>query len=151
MESDMEYSLNDLPDEIILKICTYLSTKDLIRCGQVSNRFRNICQDVTLWYQINLCGKKVPGKFIHKILDNGCKYLSLANSRINGSLHLAKKSYPLKYLDLSNCDTSDENVLEELVRCCHSLEKLSLSKVTLGLYSNMIENIIQNGQTLRVG
>ena len=28
---------------------------------------------------------------------------------------------------------------------CHSLEKLSLSKVTLGLNSNMIENIIQNG------
>ena len=87
-------------------MCTYLQIKDLIRCSQVNKRFRNICQDMTLWQQINLCGKKVPCEFIYKVLENGCKYLSFANSRLNGGLHLAKNSYPLKYLDLSNCDTS---------------------------------------------
>ena len=42
-----EWSPNaiELPDEIILKVLAYLKTKDLKRCGQVSRRFRNICQD----------------------------------------------------------------------------------------------------------
>ena len=49
MESSLleEWSPNaiELPDEIILKVLAYLNTKDLKRCGQVSRRFRNICQD----------------------------------------------------------------------------------------------------------
>ena len=127
---------------------------DLIRCGQVSIRFRNICQDAELWEQINLCCKKVPAAFIQKVLDNGCQYLSLANSRVNGTLDLTKEIYPVKYLDLSNCDTSEDysndTVLEELVGSCYSLQKLSLSKLTLGLHSNMVQNIVQNGFTLKV-
>ena len=35
----------ELPDEIILKVLAYLKTNDLKRCGQVSRRFRNICQE----------------------------------------------------------------------------------------------------------
>ena len=123
---------------------------DLIRCGQVSIRFRNICQDAELWKKINLCGKKVPSTFIQNVLDNGCRYLSLANSRVNGTLDLTKQIYPVKYLDLSNCDASNDTVLEELVGSCYSLQKLSLSKLTLGLHSNMVQNIVQNGFTLKV-
>ena len=107
-----------------------------------------------MWEQINLCCKKVPAAFIQKVLDNGCQYLSLANSRVKGTLDLTKEIYPVKYLDLSNCDTSEDyskdNVLEELVGSCYSLQKLSLSKLTLGLHSNMVQNIVQNGFTLKV-
>ena len=107
-----------------------------------------------MWEQINLCCKKVPAAFIQKVLDNGCRYLSLANSRVKGRLDLTKEIYPVKYLDLSNCDTSEDysndNVLEELVGSCYSLQKLSLSKLTLGLHSNMVQNIVQNGFTLKV-
>ena len=43
----------DLPDELVLKILSYLSsfkiTKDLISCGQVSKRIRKISRDGTLW------------------------------------------------------------------------------------------------------
>ena len=107
-----------------------------------------------MWEQINLCCKKVPAAFIQKVLDNDCRYLSLANSRVNGKLDLTKEIYPVKYLDLSNCDTSEDysndTVLEELVGSCYSLQKLSLSKLTLGLHSNMVQNIVQNGFTLKV-
>ena len=92
----------------------------------------------------------MPATFIQKVLDNGCQYLSLANSRVNGTLDLTKQIYPVKYLDLSNCDASDDNVLEKLVGSCYSLQKLSLSKLTLGLHSNMVQNIVQNGFTLKV-
>ena len=152
MESEayLGWSLNDLPDEVILKVFTFSKTKDLIRCGQVSIRFRNICQDAELWEKINLCCKKIPAAFIQKVLDNDCRYLSLANSRVKGTLDLAKEIYPVKYLDLSNCDASNDTVLEELVGSCYSLQKLSLSKLTLGLHSNMVQNIVQNGFTLKV-
>ena len=42
-----EWSPNsiELPDEIILKVLAFLKTKDIKRCGQVSRRFRNICQE----------------------------------------------------------------------------------------------------------
>ena len=35
-------SLQDMPDEIILKIFEYLSIKDLGRCAKVSTRLKNI-------------------------------------------------------------------------------------------------------------
>ena len=145
------WTLNDLSDEIILKISTYLSMKDLICFSQVSQRIRIICQDMTIWKQVNMCGKKVPTIFIEKAIENGCQYISLANSRINGRFcYLTKRSSLLKYLDLSNCDAAHDDVLEELIGSCHSLEKLSLGKLTLGLGLDMIQTIIENGQTLKV-
>ena len=65
------FILEDLSDEMQLKIFSYLSVKDLIRCGQVSSRTRRICRDESLWNSINLCGKIVPANFIKYILDNG--------------------------------------------------------------------------------
>ena len=103
-----------------------------------------------MWEKINLCCKKIPAAFIQKVLDNDCRYLSLANSRVKGTLDLTKEIYPVKYLDLSNCDASNDTVLEKLVGSCYSLQKLSLSKLTLGLHSNMVQNIVQNGFTLKV-
>ena len=38
----------DLPDELILKILSYSEVEDLISCGQVSKRTRNISQDGSL-------------------------------------------------------------------------------------------------------
>ena len=41
--------LSDLPDEVVLKIISYLNLKGLAQCAQVSKRLRNICKDVSLW------------------------------------------------------------------------------------------------------
>ena len=41
--------LSDLPDEVLLKIISYLNLKGLAQCAQVSKRLRNICKDVSLW------------------------------------------------------------------------------------------------------
>ena len=42
--------LTDLPDEVILKIFSYLSVKDLGNWTKVSKRLRNICWDKALPY-----------------------------------------------------------------------------------------------------
>ena len=39
-----------LPDEIVLKIFSYLSVYDLAKCSQVSKRWKNICHDNQLGY-----------------------------------------------------------------------------------------------------
>ena len=50
-------NLNDLPDEVILNIFTYLSTKDLGRCACVSKRFKSISKTESLW-----CDREIPEK-----------------------------------------------------------------------------------------
>lgn len=60
---------NDLPDEVVLKILTYLDFNNLANCTQVSKRMRNICKDESLWERINVkakFGQKINGIFPKK-------------------------------------------------------------------------------------
>ena len=47
-------NLSDLPDEVMLKILTYLNLKDLARCAKVSKRLRKVCKDKSV------CGELAP-------------------------------------------------------------------------------------------
>ena len=47
-------NLSDLPDEVMLKILSYLNFKDLARCAKVSKRLRKVCKDKSL------CGELAP-------------------------------------------------------------------------------------------
>ena len=49
-QRNQQQHLTDIPDEIILKIFSYLSIQDLGKWTKVSKRFRNICWDKTLPY-----------------------------------------------------------------------------------------------------
>ena len=50
-------SIEDLPNEIILKILSYLEIKDLYRCMAVNKRMRAIANDKSLWKRIHLEGR----------------------------------------------------------------------------------------------
>ena len=41
--------LDNLPDELILKVLSYLEIIDIVRCSQTSRRIRIITQDKSLW------------------------------------------------------------------------------------------------------
>ena len=58
-ESGMRDKWQDLPDELVLKIFSYSEVIDLISCGQVSKRTRNISRDSSLWLTANLQDKIV--------------------------------------------------------------------------------------------
>jgi F-box protein 11 len=44
-----KYLQQDLPDEVLLKIFSYLLEFDLCRASQVCKRFRSIGNDAELW------------------------------------------------------------------------------------------------------
>ena len=86
----------DLPNEVIYHVFRYLKIVDLLKCGQVSKRLRAISID--LWpKKLNLCYKKVPVVFLQRLLESGCKYLSLSEAILERTLNLPKAS-KLKYL-----------------------------------------------------
>ena len=93
--------IEDLPNEIILKVLGYLDIKDLLCCGQVSKRIRTITYDESLWEKINLFNKIVPTEFLELVISNGCKYLNLSLTEIIGASFCLKKPSNLKYLHLS--------------------------------------------------
>jgi len=146
-------ALEDLPNEILVKISDYLKINDLIRCGQVSKRIRSIANNELLWQKINLKSKdKILTGFLQRILKNGCQYL-FTRGELVGKLQLNDgfQSH-LKFLSargkLLKHSTSDDEILDVLIASCHSLELLSLVNVNLG--SSMILSIcIQNGKTLK--
>ena len=155
LQEFLTYKLDDLPEEVILKVLGFLDTKELLLCGQVSQRLRAISNDGSLWRKLNLCrGQDVPYGFIEKAARNGCQYMSLDASNI---LNLSEKSespFNLKYLIMSqkfsvlmpilpNCQESPT-----MVQNCNSLQKLSLANLSLD--SDDIQYIRQNGQTLQV-
>jgi hypothetical protein len=150
-----------LPNEVICHVFSYLKILDLLKCGQVSKRFRAISNDDQyLWPKmLNLCYKKVPVEFLQKLLDSGCKYLDLSEAVLEGILDLLTDS-ELKYLNLSGFGqtsyrkNSEKNPIEfynriVLIESCTSLQKLSLSKFQLSLKLIQITSL-QNGKTLEV-
>ena len=81
--------LANMPDEVLLKIMSYLDIKSLLKCGQLSKRLRIISFDETLWVKIILSeGQMVPTEFIKFVLENGCKYLSLRKIMLTGTIAL---------------------------------------------------------------
>ena len=139
------FPLEDLPNEILLKILSLLDIKGVLQCGQSSKRLREISNDKSLWLKLNLTGRKIPYGYIEKAMQNGCEYL---NTRW-GSIRGGKKSevpWKLKYLELSQFQLT--GVPKGVLQNCHSLEKLAVENIIMK--SHDIEQICQNGETLRI-
>ena len=153
-------NFQDLPDEIVLKILRYSETKDLISCGQVSKRIRQISRDGTLWVTANLEKKIVKTELLEMILGKGCRNLNLQHSTILGHLSSNIKSQlsvfyfsrPVCKCDEDGCDC-DKNtpqntgILEELLSSCCLLQHLVLENILLT--SKMADSICKNGKTLQ--
>ena len=123
-------TFDDLPDEVLLKMCGYLSLKNIVHCSGVSKRVRRVCHDKSLWEKINLYGKIVPSEFIEQILANGCTYLNLQHAQIKGTLSLSSKTYQLKYLNIGWLKANVKSV-QKLLSCSFFIEKLCLGGLKL--------------------
>ena len=151
--------LDELPDEVILKIVGFLDLKELLLCGQVSKRLQAIANDESLWLKLNMRAREIPYDFIEKAIGNGCQYLSLPNCDIIYDIgcgdivdFTGKSSFNLKYLNLSDelqTETSVNNTTGlELIQNCSSLQKLSVARMFLDM--NNFQHICKSGQTLEV-
>ena len=70
-----QLQLESLPNEMLLKIFSYMNMQELLQCGQVSKQIREICSDETLWF--DLVQERVKAEFIKSILDRNCEKLSI--------------------------------------------------------------------------
>ena len=141
--------IQDLPDELVLKILRNSETKDLINCGQVSQRIRRISHDGSLWLTANLEKKIVKTDLLEMILSKGCKILNISNSTFVGTLSSNIKSQ-LRVLDLFQSDlgvTENIEVFEELLSLCRSLQHLEMKG--LPITPKMAVSICKNGKTLQ--
>ena len=143
--------LDDMPDEIILKIFTFLDIREILKCGQVSQRIRAISNDESLWLQLNFFQGHVPYELIEKAVENGCRYLSLAFACLYPKY--SKIPLNLKYLELSQHSENEPDTLEvpgyyRILQNCHSLEKLAMENLILD--SEDIKLVGKNGPTLKV-
>ena len=150
-------NFQDLPDELVLKVLSYTKTKDIVSCGQLSKRIRQISHDGTLW--ANLEKKIVQTELLEMILSKGCKILNLSNSNIVGRFSSNVKSQ-LRVLNLSwfasttvgwptraSC-TENFEVLEELLFLCYSLQHLKMQGIFIT--PKMAVSICKNDKTLQI-
>ena len=144
-------SLEDLPDEILLKILGQVNIRDLIRCFFVNNKIREIAHDKSLWEKMNLRSNvDVPAELFSKLIEKGCEYLSTRFiSGVEGTARFEKNS-KLKYLGFEASKST--NGLTEFAASCYDLEKLSVffRDIDQSAFDQVFKCIIQNNSTLKV-
>ena len=94
--------LEDLPNECILNVLSFLKLPDLIRCGLVSKRIRHVSFIESLWHKIDILNsdhsrKIVPTELVKRIINRGCKYLSLRGCKVTGKLKYSDFSLDSNY------------------------------------------------------
>ena len=68
-------TMEDLPNEIILKILELVNIKDLFQCMAVNKRLRKIAHDQSLWNIMHLTGEAIadvlPAELLQQIFAKG--------------------------------------------------------------------------------
>ena len=146
-QRDNSLSLQDMPEEIVLKILTYLGIKNILKMCQTSKRYHEICQDDSLWQRFDYSGKKVPTDFVQKLLEKGCTFLCLQEgSKLKGYLDFNDVSKLTElYLDKIK---AKPGVLEQISTSSRSLKVLELRNLKLN--PNFKTICQQNGKTVEI-
>ena len=99
-------SLEEFCDEIILKILSFVSIKDLVICQQVSKKLQKLANDKTLWKRIKMQDQQIPKELMELMVKNGVQYLDLTLCRVPeiSQEFLLKHQFDLKHLDLKGED-----------------------------------------------
>ena len=115
----------DLPNELITEIFSWLGFKEILKCNRVSKRIRSISQNEILWQKVNL--NKHPNlscEFVKSVIENGCKYLNLSSAKIIGNVTLDKPT-KLEYLDISGVhNPQHRKVLLQVNYFCFSTKRI---------------------------
>ena len=145
-------SLEDLPEEIILKILGQVNIRDLFQCSRVNKKIREIAHDKSLWEKLNLQSNvDVPADLFAKLLEKGCEYLSIIHFLTVKGTARFQNNLKLKYLSFK-VSKSAKGVLE-FAASCHQLEKLSAiceDDIDQSALDKVSKCIIQNSATLKV-
>jgi len=137
-------SINDLPDEALLRIFSFLDdSAQLVRCSRVSRRFYFLSWDPRLWRTMTLSGPEVEADLALKTLmrllarnagpatSGVCvESLSLTGcSRLTdrGLAIVARRCPGLRRLEVRGCSSVTNGGVMDLATRCSSLNHLDLS------------------------
>ena len=106
----------------------------------------------------NLTDKIVPVSFLNHLCFRGTKYLSLQYAKLiidekfsdiqeSKFTHL-NLNETMSVFEVSHYQDEVSDILEKLLKSCHFVEKLDLSKLVLN--PNFITGIVQNASTLTI-
>lgn len=138
-------SLNDLPEDILIHILSYLSTKDLCKASGVCQKWQALCWDPVLWSTIQIANYE--GSDINKVLRNILAKLAMDTQgycitvhsvKLNGCELLSDKGLgfvarfciDLEELDVSGCCCITSKGLHDILLNCHTLSHLDTSGCT---------------------
>ena len=131
-----------LPDEVILKVLSFVSFKSLGNCNQVSHRIRKIAEDTSLWINVRASLKVIPTGFLEKIVASKVQSISFQKCEVYpvNLDFLRDNNLDLKYLDISSSYSNPE-FISALVKCSRSLEYLNLHQSSSSVVDKCIENM----------
>ncbi|XP_055948950.1 F-box/LRR-repeat protein 7-like [Argiope bruennichi] len=130
-----------LPDNLIVKIFSYLSSNELCVSARVCRRWYFLVWEPQLWTSVTLSGERIQVdrglKTLFRLLCRDSPTLCLTVERINlsgcskltdkGLATIALKCPELKVLELRGCSWISSRGVTDIVTRCHSLEKLDLT------------------------
>ena len=121
-------TIEALPQEILVKILSFLSFKDLCRFRQVTHRMWFLSQDKNFWTKIKMSFAVLPGHLIKDMIRFDVKYLSIPCCTIKSiNTGFLKDHEPnLINLNVACCDGNIE-LLADIVAASKSLKSLNLS------------------------
>ncbi|KAM4808358.1 S-phase kinase-associated protein 2-like [Rhinophrynus dorsalis] len=140
-------SWNELPDELLLSIFSYLHLTDLLKVSRVCKRWHRLSTDESLWQNLDLTGKHLSDGVIGKVLSLGVVVFRCPRSCIGEPLFKNTRPLRLQHVDLSNC-TISVDALQSILSRCHRLQNLSLEGLTLS--DDIIRSIAQNTDLVRL-
>lgn len=133
-------SFDRLPDDLIVKIFSFLPSVDLSVCAMVCHRFNNVAWTPSLWRVIRLKGEFIKGdRAIRGILRQLCGqtevcpnieriYLHYGAKLSDKSLLMLARSCPeLTHLQVQGSTSITNTALFEMASRCNNLQHLDVS------------------------
>ncbi|KAG5261719.1 hypothetical protein AALO_G00287590 [Alosa alosa] len=136
-----------LPDELLLRILSCLSLRDLLRTSRVCKRWHQLSFDESLWQSVDLEGKVRLGNALGQVLSAGALRLRCPHTSIGEPCFTHKEPLRVQHLDLSGCTVSPEVVYDVISRCTQ-LQNLSLEGLLLS--DGILQFLAQNPQLVRL-
>lgn len=131
--------LNQLPDAVIVRILSHLSTNELVKCARVSRRFYFLSWEPDLWRSVVLTGEKTDAdlalKTIFRLLNRNSVKHGLQKLVLNGcprltdrGLAIVARTCPqLSRLEIQHCVNITNGGLMDLVTKCRMLDHLDVT------------------------
>lgn len=136
-----------LPDELLLRILSCLSLKDLLRTSRVCKRWHQLSFDESLWQSVDLEAKVRLGNALGQVLSAGAQRLRCPHTSIEGPQFSHKEKLRVQHMDLSGCMVAPE-IVHDITSRCTKLQNLSLEG--LALSDGIIQSLAQNPQLVRL-